>query len=259
MNKKLSARQLLYATIGVLWFFCLVLLLTTDSSVVEGLFTEACGVAVSVFLIDLLLRSERKEKLKKTNELNAKGMELDAAIAVARIAGITGYKDFPSLEELTTDQFRANVKKFTQSKEWHNYIDQYDTLSKEIVGLIKRAEPVIEKNREMISVSMHKMYPAPSPSIMDRIDRQHLEMLGRFDVRKSMVEAMLIEVPKKMNGFNNKSEKDKKIWEDGTKLLWSKVINGEGLGSIKKYFESLLDDYILIKELAEENDLHFDV
>jgi hypothetical protein len=260
LRKEVSTRWLLYVIIGSSWLLCLIVLLLTDYPIVEGLFTEATGVVVAVFLIDLLLRAERAERLKKTNALNAKGVELDVSIAAARIAKLVGYEDFPTFDDATTEQYKAKIEEMTKSAEWHNYMAQYKTLNKKIIRLIKLAEPVIEKNRKMISDSMHEAYPAPNPLIIEKIDRIHSEMLGRLSARQQIVEVILVEVPKKFNGFKDRSAKDKKIWKDGTEVLWAKVMNDEdGLGSIEGYFKSLLNDYTLIKEQARDNNLHFDV
>jgi hypothetical protein len=262
LHTELSARQLLYVVIGGLWLICLAILLTTGYSVIEGLFTEATGVVVSVFLIDLLLRAERKERLKRANEINTKSVDIFVAIAAARIGGLVGLKDVFSFDDLTDEQYKTKIKEITQSKEWSSYMAQYGTLNKRIIKLVKQAQPVIEQNRKMISEAMHKMYPAPNPSIIEKVDQIHLEMRGMLEARQFMVEAILVKVPKEFNGFKDQSEKDKKIWKEGTEVMWAKVINGEDrgtLGSIEGHFKALLNDYTFIKEQAQKNNLYFDV
>ena len=132
-------------------------------------------------------------------------------------------------------------------------------MDRKLIEKLDTLEKVIEGNRKHISDTVKKMYPVPSPAVVDLVDRQQIEPISYIRSRSEIVKIMIIKIPKK---FRNLTAKDKKIRDDGVRAIWSFTMNSDvegSLGSIKETLFGVLDDYVFIKVQSDKGRLYFDL
>lgn len=265
MQKDISARAVLYIAIVYVWLLALLAMLVTKASISEGLFTEATGIVLAVFLIDVLIRSERREKLNEANRLNAEGVKQMTNIALARISTHVGYANPGELLEIltaksiTADEFAKEAQKLVDSKEMKLYLAKFEKLDKKIIKLLDELVPVIQGGSEIITKALKKMHPAPNPTLLEKIENSHIEATGMLTARKEILHGIFVVVPKKVK---KQSKKDEKIWKDGTNLMWEHIMNTDregALGSVESLLKRIVQDYVFVVEQADKNNLHADV
>ena len=257
--KSIWPRLLLYVFLGIL-ILCSVLYgsVSEHSSLSENFLAGSIEIAIMVILIDGLLSLERRRRIKSINAGNASEVRHTLGLIIVGSMREFSFPVEPSeltVALMSNSDLRKQAKKFFESKEYTDYLQDVKTAKKGMLQKIENLEKYMTEFSSTLVKKIDKSAPHPDPALVKLIRDTVPAILVLTQVVKIMYEMMeMVKNSKASDAALVKGILDKQMEE-----LTTNKDEADDKNSMHATFRAFLNAMLNIHERAEKNALHYDI